>query len=98
MRHSNVTSFADDTRVGRRIKTHEDIVLLSEDLKEIYLWTEANNMMFNAEKFIHVRYGGFEAPEPFYQAPDGTEIVRSSQIKDLGVHMNENLKFTDHIQ
>ena len=98
VRHSNVTSFADDTRVGRRIKTHEDIVLLSKDLEEIYLWTEANNMMFNAEKFIHVRYGGFEAPEPSYQAPDRTEIVRSSQIKDLGVHMNENLKFTDHIQ
>ena len=44
---SFVSSFADDTRVGRRIKTEADVNDLPADLNAIYQWAVDNNMQFN---------------------------------------------------
>merc|ERR1711888_508941 len=52
-----VSSFADDTRVGRRIKTPADVQALQEDLNTIYRWSSKNNMKFNSDKFECIRYG-----------------------------------------
>ncbi|KAK3879685.1 hypothetical protein Pcinc_015766 [Petrolisthes cinctipes] len=55
--HSITSSFADDTRVTRKVKTHEDTELLQEDLNTIYRWAAENNMLFNESKFEALRYG-----------------------------------------
>ena len=55
--HSRVTSFADDTRVSKAIRTEEDIKVLQRDLEKIYTWASTNNMSFNNEKFEILRYG-----------------------------------------
>ena len=47
---SFVSSFADDTRVGRRIKTEADVNDLQADLNAIYQWAVNNNMQFNSDK------------------------------------------------
>ena len=52
-----VSSFADDTRVGRRIKTPADVQALQEDLNTIYRWSSKNNMNFYSDKFECIRYG-----------------------------------------
>ena len=52
-----VSSFADDTRVGHRIKDASDVMTLQEDLIAIYEWSVENNMTFNSEKFECIRYG-----------------------------------------
>merc|ERR1711874_721267 len=52
-----VSSFADDTRVGHRIKTTEDVQALQEDLNTIYQWSSKNNMKFNSDKFECIGYG-----------------------------------------
>ena len=52
-----VSSFADDTRVGHRIKTTEDVQALQEDLNTIYWWPSKNNMKLNSDKFKCIRYG-----------------------------------------
>ena len=52
---SFISSFADDTRVGRNIEDFEDIQLLQADLDAIYNWAESNNMEFNSDKFELLR-------------------------------------------
>ena len=44
---SFLSSFADDTRVGKGITSEADIQFLQADLDSIYKWSQENNMMFN---------------------------------------------------
>ena len=57
---TNVSSFADDTRVSRSIKNTRDATQLQGDLEKIYTWQRLNNMEFNAGKFELLRYGNDE--------------------------------------
>ena len=47
-------SFADDTRVSKKIICNEDKQLMQEDLKSIYNWAKNNKMQFNAGKFEQI--------------------------------------------
>ena len=54
---SVVSSFADDTRVSKKICSPDDTEVLQQDLNKIYAWTERNNMQFNDDEFELMRYG-----------------------------------------
>ena len=94
-----VSSFADDTRVGHRIKTAEDINSLQEDLKTIYQWSAENNMKFNSEKFECIRYGKRRDihETTVYLSDTNTVIAPKDQIKDLGVIISSNCLFKNQI-
>ena len=47
-------SFADDTRVSKKIICNEDKNLMQEDLKSIYKWANDNKMEFNVGKFEQI--------------------------------------------
>ena len=49
------SSFADDTRIWRRVQSHEDCSALQNDLQAVYTWAEKVNMSFNSNKFEWVR-------------------------------------------
>ena len=94
-----VSSFADDTRVGHRIKTAEDINSLQEDLKAIYQWSADNNMKFNSENFECIRYGKRRDihETTVYLSDTNTVIAPKDQIKDLGVLISSNCLFKNQI-
>ena len=98
--NSRVSSFADDTRVFRKINSTEDSELLQRDIDKIYFWAESNNMKFNSNKFELIRYTrrtddsvGFQ-----YKASDASNITRKSQTRDLGVTMSDSGNFKEHVQ
>ncbi len=45
-----VRSFADDTRVSKKIICNEDKQQMQKDLDSIYKWAKENKMQFNAKK------------------------------------------------
>ena len=94
-----VRSFADDTRVSKKIKISEDRDKLQSDLQIIYEWANRNNMEFNVEKFEQISHGieGNVSIEP-YKGPNGEDITRKNSIKDLGVTINNEIEFRDHIE
>ena len=96
---SRVSCFADDTRVVRAIRDIADCGILQGDLDEIYRWAENNNMKFNGDKFrvLHYEIGTRTTGHRIYYTPEGTEIETTSDIKDLGVQMSNDAKFTLHI-
>ena len=57
IRYSFLSSFADDTRIFRKIKSIVDSFKLQCDLNSIYKWTSENNMKLNGCKFEHLTYG-----------------------------------------
>ena len=88
------SSFADDTRIWRGVKTREDCQQLQSDMENIYSWAENINMEFNSKKFEWVRYSGkSQGPVHQYLAPDGSNIKQKDSLRDLGVVLCSNLSF-----
>ena len=96
--HSLVSSFADDTRVIKEIKTAEDEERLMSDLSSLYSWAEINNMKFNSKKFELIRYGNNINQDTIYTAHNGSLIKRKNHVSDLGIQMSDDATFSKHIQ
>ena len=93
------SSFADDTRIVRGVKTTEDCGQLQSDLQTIYEWAEEVNMQFNSTKFEWVRYTVDESAPAFqYSAPDSSDIEQKDSLRDLGVVLSSNLSFSLQIE
>lgn len=100
LQHATASSFADDTRVLKVVKSREDCDLMQDDLDAVYGWAERNNMVFNGAKFELVRYhpGNEEdLVEQAYLAPGEIEILRTSSLADLGVKMCDSAAFDQQI-
>jgi hypothetical protein len=97
--HAFLSSFADDTRVGKSVQNEQDVQILQEDLCKIYEWANLNNMTFNDTKFEMLRYGrNSELIESTsYLSNTGSTIQPKTALKDLGVTMSNSGHFTDHI-
>ena len=98
--NSFVSSFADDTRIGKEIASVEDTLLLQEDIEHIFDWAEENNMEFNDEKFQLIRYGPDQEiiNQTDYMTKSHNSISQANVVKDLGVLMSDDLSFTNHNQ
>ena len=97
--HAFLSSFADDTRVGKAIKSVADAALLQQDLNQVYQWAALNNMEFNEPKFDLLRYGrNIELKDATsYVTDSNTPIEEKQMTKDLGVIMSNTGDFNDHI-
>jgi hypothetical protein len=97
--HSRVASYVDDTRIGRCIKNEKDRDLLQEDLYKIYARSDDQNMPFNANKFEVIKYGNDQfLKDHSYRSSDSSVIPSKRTIKDLGVLLQDDLMFAEHIQ
>ena len=92
---TTATSFADDTRVQRGVRSDQDCSDLQTDLQAIYDWATEVNMHFNSDKFECLRFWPGSGAPPAYQytGPDNSEIEVKSNLKDLGVQLSSDLSF-----
>ena len=97
---TSASSFADDTRAQRGISSPEDCSDLQADLQLVYNWAEKVNMKFNSGKFECIRYWADAAKAPTFEylAPDMKPIEVKSDLRDLGVQLCNNLRFSVHIE
>ena len=96
----NVSLFADDTRVGKIIKTSEDVENLQDNLEKIYKWQMNNNMVFNEDKFELLRVGknSLIKEESNYFTDEYKEMIEpKSEVKDLGIIIQDDLNFSNQI-
>ena len=98
--HSTIASYADDSKLKRKIKTKSDGEKLQSDLNKVYKWTDENIMEFNTTKFEILRIGKEETlkSEINYKTPDEKPIQESEVVKDLGVLFNKEGNFDDHLK
>ena len=108
IKNSKMNSFADDTRISKKISKIEDCGLLQQDLEYVIEWSKENNMILHEDKFELLSYRTPAAKTlaeelPFmtdvtnYTTPSGTTLDRSPLVRDLGVNMSEELSWTPHI-
>ena len=96
---TEVTSFADDTRLLGEISEKADCDGLQSDLEKVYSWAEESGMMFNAGKFEVLRFwpDRDQAPVAQYLAPDESSITEKMSTRDLGVRISGELNFKEQI-
>merc|ERR1711888_205015 len=93
-----VRSFADDTRVNKKIGNNLDKEAMQKDLEAIYDWAEENKMKFNEKQFEQMAHGSVnEVTINPYKNSNGEEIEIKETAKDLGVTATNNLMFREHI-
>ena len=96
---SAVSSFADDTKVSHIIKLRQDCIDLQTSLDTIYNWSDINNLKFNELKFQALRYGqSKDTCDFYYKTPNGNPIPNEETVKDLGILMSRDMKFSDQIE
>ena len=97
--HSALSSFADDTRIMKGVSNIADIRKLQADLNAIYKWTTCNNMQLNGLKFEQLKYGKNDdlKKQSIYLTDTGLNISEKKSVKDLGVILNTDMSYKQHI-
>ena len=83
--------FADDTKLFQVVATKQDIDKLQEDLINICKWSKEWLMLFNQDK-CRVMHIGFNNTRAEYTM-DGFKLEDTNEERDLGIIMQEDLKF-----
>ena len=87
---SDVSKFADDTKIGRVIKSDTDVIALQTDLDKMNEWSNIWQMKFNINK-CKVLNVGRGNPHNKYTL-NQEELESSEYEKDLGVIINSDLR------
>ena len=93
---SQVYLFADDTKIYRQVKDETDHQKLQEDLDSLVGWSKKWMLKFHPQK-CKVLEVGIKAKENHVYNIDGTNLSHVSSEKDIGVTIDHNLTFLDHI-
>ena len=101
---STAGSFADDTRLSKQISSCDDVLILQEDLNAVVKWATENNMVLHDNKFEYLAYRTassklleelpFTAQWVHYSTPSGQDLTPASSVKDLGVHLSPDMKWS----
>ena len=91
--------YADDTKAYTAIKSDDDRVKLQTSIDHMYNWTQSWLLNFNQSK-CQVLHIGDNNPKFKYYIGEGdnrTELSTTSIEKDLGVLVDNDLNFENHI-
>ena len=91
-----IKMFADDSKLISSIANIEDRQKLINDLKALLKWTEDNSMQFNEEKFQLLQLGQNSSLKTPYSY-NNINIDKSTNVRDLGIQISEDLSFKYHI-
>ena len=80
-----------------KIRNDEDHRKLQSDLHAAIMWSLLNNMELNKEKFQLIHYGNSKELKINYKLDNETVLENSTEIKDLGVTVSEDLSWLKHI-
>ena len=91
---THVYLFADDTKVYRQIKSNKDSDILQTDINNLVKWSETWLLKFHPDKCVSMTIGS--NVNNVYTM--GNQNLNISQCeKDLGVLIDDKLKFDKHI-
>ncbi len=87
-----ISKFADDTKIGNAVLTECDRRSLLEDLRKISDWSVKWDMPFNINKCQILQVGSRNIKKGYEMC--GVKIKSIHSVKDLGVTVASNLKFS----
>ena len=91
----NAKLFADDTKLYGKSCTDEDQRSIQEDINSLIQWSDSWLLKFNISKCKHMHLGTRNTQTVYKM--DGMDIEQTTCEKDLGVYIDNELKFQRHI-
>ena len=99
-----VCLFADDSKIYSKVPRANKVLpelegsqeILQKDLDELYKWAEKWKMSFNVNK-CKIMHLGYDNGKHEYNL-NGITLMETTEEKDLGVLIDNNLKFSSHIR
>ena len=89
--------YCDDLKIFRTIRGQDDATLLQSDLDSLQAWTERWKLKLCSAKCFHFRITLKKQPIPLRFTISGSQLDLVGQIRDLGVILDTQLTFANHI-
>ena len=94
---ANFYLFADDTAITIKAKTHAELqIRINKILSDVSEWFLANRLSLNTSKTMYQLYSRSTLDDLDVQI-HGSKILRQKSLRYLGVIVDENLKWKNHI-
>ena len=90
-------SFADDLKIFIEIRNQADACFLQRQLTTFAEWCTVNRMSLNPDKCSVVTFTRKQTPFRFNYQLAGKVLNRVGCVKDLGVYLDEQLTFKQHL-
>ena len=93
--------YADDTKLYGPIRNTKDHESLQNDLDKLVEWSNTWQLRFNEDKCKVLQLGNKNMHHKYdMKRKDNTRVIlESSEVeKDLGVHIDKDLKFSKHVE
>ena len=97
IKHSQLLIFADDSKFTKNIRNNRNHNELQTDLNAAIKWATQNNMLLNNDKFQLLQHGRHQEYKTDYKIDDTNSLKKSTDVKDLGIHISEDLTWDTHI-
>ncbi|KAJ0173668.1 hypothetical protein K1T71_010817 [Dendrolimus kikuchii] len=97
VKNSKCLLFADDLKLLLAVKDKSDCELLQKDVNKVADWGEKNNLFFNTTKCSLISFSRNKRPLHYNYFLVNAAIKRVETVRDLGVCLNTQLTFRDHI-
>ena len=93
---SDLFLFADDTKIFQNIRSEDDRETLQKDINTMLEWANKWQLEFHPDKCVSMSINNKEDQPRTYKMKE-TTLKRVKQEKDIGVVVDEQLKFDSHI-
>ena len=100
---TNITMYADDTKIWRQLTEYNDHLQLQKDIDYLLDWSVRNKMKFHPLKCKVLMVSRFNPPLvdtlpciQFFYYLGGSLLDYTDSEKDLGILMNRTQNFTEH--
>ena len=94
--HCFIQMFADDAKIFQTMATDDDFTNFSNDLHSLQAWANTWQMVFNAKKCKVLHLGN---SNPLHEySMESTTLEAITEEKDLGVIVDDKLKFDRHAE
>ncbi|KAG6451642.1 hypothetical protein O3G_MSEX007258 [Manduca sexta] len=95
--HCKCLLFADDLKIYRTIHTPNDTKEIQDDLLRIQDWCINISMELNPSKCFHIKFTKKKSSIHSNYMIKDTGLVTVNEIKDLGVIIDKELRFSAHV-
>ena len=98
LKKTDLHNFADDNTITAVCDQLADLIKILETEGELSVgWFRENEMVVNSDKFQAIILNRKEAQAAHKLIIDNKEIKTTNSIKLLGININDQLKFNEHI-
>ena len=98
IRYSKILIYADDVKIFNEIKSPLDASNLQKDLNSLIDWGAANKIQLIISKCKSMHFSRAHSILKFIYKINDVNLVNVNIIKDLGVLVDNKLRFVEHVE